>query len=70
MSSVTKTIHFKLPKETYERFLRLFPGHGERSNFLRLMIAYAIRMEAEKDCFLERIWEVLRGDLGNGEGDL
>lgn len=61
-----KAIHFKLSREAYERFLRLFPGHGERSQFLRLMVSYAIRLGDEKDCFLEKVWETLRRDLDGG----
>lgn len=31
----TKQIHFRVPLELYESFIRLFPGQGERSAFLR-----------------------------------
>jgi len=40
----TKTINFRLPTYLYEEFYRAFPGHGERSKFLRRMVARGVAM--------------------------
>ncbi len=60
-----KQIHFDIPISVFEEFHRLFPGKGERSTFLRKMIAHAISFK--KDTFAERLREQLKRDMESWE---
>jgi hypothetical protein len=63
MGQSVKTINFKLPKHMYERFVRIFPGHGERSTFLRKVVAHAINLREEKDHYTNLVKEEVRKDF-------
>ncbi len=38
----TKEIHFRVPKEMWDRFVAVLPGNGERTTFLRRAVGVAI----------------------------
>jgi len=59
----TKTVKTQIPISLHRAFVRAFPGYGERTAFLRQMISFGVRCAEEKDCFLERIKELISEDL-------
>lgn len=60
---ITKALNVKLPLPMYEAFFRVFPGHGERTHFIRMMISYAIECEGRENCFTELVRDQIERDL-------
>ena len=53
-----KVIKFQVPERMFEEFFRLFPGHGERSRFLRKVISLAIQRRELKNGFAKEMEEL------------
>ena len=50
-----KTVKVQLPERMFEEFFRLFPGHGERSRFLRRVVSLTIQNRNLKDILEKRV---------------
>jgi hypothetical protein len=61
-----KAIKFHVDKALWERFYRLFPGHGERSGILRKIVRNIISLSDSHVSLAERasdsVWEDLLGE--------
>lgn len=57
---MSKLIKVLVPDRMAEEFFRLFPGHGERSTFLRKVISRTIIHRKKKNNFAEFIEKEIR----------
>ena len=57
MKEETKSIHFDVPLPLYEELIRKIPGRGRVRRLFLAFARRAIELEAEQECFIERLLE-------------
>jgi len=58
-----KVFPFRLPTSMYEAFFRIFPGRGERTQYLQACVKIAIRLRGKKDCFEREVEEEIKKEF-------
>lgn len=58
-----KSIKFYVDKTLWERFFRIFPGHGERSGILRRVVREIVSLHAELPSLSDEVAQRVMEDL-------
>ena len=65
-----RVINFRVSDWMYQKFYALFPGHGERSNFLKEIIGFAIEEADKKSAFAKRVFARYVESKGGSDADI
>lgn len=64
-----KAIKFHVDDNLWEKFYRLFPGHGERSGVLRKVVRNIVSLSDSHVSLAERVSDIVWEDLLGKEGE-